>query len=91
MRVGPDEADQLFVRWISDMSYHPRFYNTIELPPQISNRYHRVEELCESVFSRADLHYSFDNPAFFRSRAILPWRNNTVAEYKSSHSSRSSW
>ena len=62
------------------MSYHPRFYNTIELPPQITNRYHRVEKLCEFVFPRADLHYSFDNPDFFQSRAILTWRNNTVAD-----------
>ena len=80
MRVRPDEANQLFAKWISDMSYHPRFYYTIELPPQIINRFHRVEELCEFVFPRADLHYSINNPDFFRSRAILTWRNDTVAD-----------
>ena len=55
MRVRPGEANQLFAKWISDMSYHPQFYNTIELPLQIINRFHRVEELCELVFPRAFL------------------------------------
>lgn len=62
------------------MSYHPRFYYTIELPPQIINCFHRVEELCEFVFPRADLHYSINNPDLFQSRAILTWRNDIVAD-----------
>lgn len=71
MRVRPDEANQLFAKWISDMFYHPHFYNTIKLLLQITNCYHHIEELCEFVFPRADLHYSFDNPDFFQKRAIL--------------------
>lgn len=29
------------------------------------------------------MHYSFDNPDFFRSRSILTWRNDTVADLNS--------
>lgn len=59
------------------------FYNAVESPPQITNRYHRVEEFFEFVFSQADLHSSFINPDFFRSRSILTWRNDMVADLNS--------
>lgn len=80
MQVRSDEANQLFAKWISNMSDQPCYYHTIELRPQIHNCIHRVEEFCEFVFPQANLNYSINNPEFFWTRAILTWRNDTVAD-----------
>lgn len=81
MQVHADEANQLFAKQILDVFYHFCFYNTIKLPPQITNCYYHVEKLCEFVFPQTDLYYFFNNLDFFQSKAILSQQNNTIANF----------
>ena len=62
------------------MSYQTRFYGSLELPPQITHQYHQVKDLCKFVFPKSDMLYAHTDLQFFCSRAILSWKNDTVAE-----------
>ena len=80
MRVQPHVLNQEYAKWIAEMSYHTQHHGSTELTPQITHRYHQVKDLCEFVFPRADMLHASNDLHFFRSRAILSWKNDTVAE-----------
>ena len=80
MRVRSNPLNQQYAKWIAEMSYQIQHYRSIELPPQITHRYHQVKDLYEFVFPRSDMLRANTDLQFFRSRAILSWKNDTVAE-----------
>lgn len=82
MQVRSDSLNQEYPKWIAEMSYHTRHYGSIELTPQITHRYHQVKDLYEFGFPQSDMLRANNDLKFFRSRAVLSWKNDTVAELK---------
>lgn len=78
MRVRIGEENQRFAEWISSLSYDPNLYNRISLPPSIVHFY-SLQHFCDHVFPREQLQHAYTNPSFFKDRAILSMRNDTVA------------
>jgi PIF1-like helicase len=78
MRVRISIENQQFAQWVGALPYDATLCGRIPLPASIA-QFHSLEAFCGHVFPRLLLEQAHTDPSFFRNRAILSMRNDTVA------------
>lgn len=80
MRLQTDAVNQNYAEWLARLSYDLDLRGRIALPPYMT-QLQDATEFKEQVFPSLRLQRAHSDPAFFRDRAILTFRNDMVNDF----------